>query len=65
MRTVAKRAMPVDLAQRHAVGDDWQATKRPVGDDVGSIQQFPMAESADRATGLVRQHHLAGEHGLV
>ena len=37
------------LAQGNAIVDRWHALGEAVGDDVGRIEQFPMAQPAERA----------------
>jgi len=62
---VAVESRMMNLAQRKTVGNDWIAVRMSIGQDVGGIKEFKMAESADRATLSVSEEHAFAELRLV
>jgi len=55
----------VNLAQGQSIRNDRIATKLCVTDDVRSIEQFGMSQSAHRTRRTVRIEHLLTEDGLM
>ena len=55
----------MDLAQRQSVAYVRIAPSFPVADDVGGVQQLPVAEPANSTPGLVGSDHASPELPLV
>jgi hypothetical protein len=53
------------LAESESIGDDWLTAGVPVGEDMGRIEELAMAQSADRAHGLVGANDALTERLLM